>query len=177
VLNTGANNYGLNTATLKNSKGQFEAPSPATALKAFGTILPPQSNANGTYCESCQSNGLRSQPYAWVQPITNASPLGNPTESGSYPIVGTTNFLGYTCYATSASLAAVNGYNVYLNTKPINDDAKAGILATAGLAPLPSNWRTAINGTFMSNSNNLGLNFGLAQSTAGACSVSGVVGG
>jgi len=177
VLNTGANNYNLNTATLKNSKGQWEAPTPATALKAFGTVLPPQSNANGTYCESCQTNGLRSQPWAWAQPISNSSPLGNPSATGSYPVVGTTNFLSYTCFATSASLAAVNGYNVYLNTKPINDDPKAGILATSGLAPLPSNWRVAINGTFMNNTNSLGLNFGQAQTTPGACSVSGVVGG
>jgi phosphate transport system substrate-binding protein len=139
-------------------------------------ITPPQSNANGSYNPNITANGLRSNPQDWVQGPSPTSPLANPTASGAYPIVGTANFLGYTCYASSNSLSTITGQLIYLNTKAINDDPKNGILARAGIDIMPQNWRTAIDQTFLSTQLNLGLNFATAG-TKGACSVSGVIGG
>ena len=65
--------------------------------------------------------------------------------------------------------------NWYVGALIVTDSAN-GILAKAGLAPLPSNWRTAIKETFVNNNSGLGLNFAKVG-TAGACSVAGVKGG
>ena len=174
VLNTAANTYGLNTASLKNASGQFEAPTAGTAQKAFATIAPPQSDASGHYDNT--QPGDRTAPDSWVQPVSKTSPLANPTTSGSYPMMGTTNFLGYTCYKNAGQLSSVNGFITWYFGQQINTDSVNGILAKAGLAPVPMAWRTAIKETFTNNSQSLGLNFAKVG-TAGACSVAGVTGG
>ncbi len=159
VVHSHTNTYNLSAATLQNSSGNWIAPSPTAALVAFEGIQPPQSNKNGTYCASCTQNGSRNDPTAWVEGLSPAEPLANPTEAEAYPLVGTTNFLGYTCYANSAKLATLTGQLAYVDTADINIDAK-GILGYAGLSPLPSQWRTAIYQTFVSGKleNTLGLN-------------------
>jgi ABC-type phosphate transport system substrate-binding protein len=163
VLSTNQNSYGLNTATLKNSLGQWIVPTPAAALKSFSVLSPPSGSA-------------ATDPANWVQPIANTSPLGNPTVSGGYPIVGTTNFLGYTCYASSKNTTLITGMIKYVESNLINTDTSTGILAEAGLSPLPKAWTSAIEATFESNTSGLGLNISTVGA-AGACSVAGVVGG
>ena len=48
-------------------------------------------------------------PLAWTEVLyaDTTNTLANPQATGSYPLVGTTQFLGYTCYATTASREAV----------------------------------------------------------------------
>jgi ABC-type phosphate transport system substrate-binding protein len=159
---TGADNYGLQTATLKNSSSQWEAPSPATALKAFSVLTPPTgSNA--------------ADPANWVVGVAAGSSIANPTTSGAYPIVGTTNFFGYQCYSTANKAHEVVNLLNYIENKPINT-SQTGILASAGLAPLPKTWATAILDNFVNNTSDNGLTIA-PVGTAGACSVSGVIGG
>jgi len=175
VNNSKTNTYNLFASTLQNSSGAWIAPSPKSALIAFSSIQPPQSDSKGNYCSSCLNFGMRNDPTAWVQGLSPNSPLANPSGSGSYPLVGTTNFLGYTCYAHSNNLNTLVGQLNYVDTALINTSG-AGVLGSSGLAPLPSQWRTAIKTTFLSNKDGLGLN----MTTAGSgtiCSGSDIVGG
>ena len=176
VLVNGSNTYNLNSATLRNSQGQWVSPTEASARAAFSVISPPQSTATGAYDASNTSNGLRSNPQDWVQGLAPTSPLANPTTKGSYPITGTVNFIGYTCYATAPQTATITKYLNYVSTARINTDTVNGILAQAGISPLPKAWWVAIAQTFLNNGSGLGLNIGTAGNT-GACSGAGIVGG
>jgi hypothetical protein len=51
-----------------------------------------------------------------------------------------------------------------------------GILADAGLSPVPTAWRNAIKGTFLLNTDGLGLTIA-ATGSGGTCSASGIIGG
>jgi hypothetical protein len=121
---------------LQNANGDWVKPTVAGVLKAFGSIQPPQSDSNGNYCASCLNWGLRTDPTAWVEALDPQEPLANPSGSGSYPLVGTTNFLGYTCYASSSRVGTLAGQLGYVETATINTSTQ-GVLGLSGLAPLP----------------------------------------
>jgi hypothetical protein len=173
---TKTNSYNLNSASLKNSLGQYTNPSPAGALAAFGTVLPPQSTRSGKYAPSITGNGLRSNPQDWVQNLSSSAPLANPTHRNAYPIVGTANFLGYSCYQNAAQLASLLDVLTAHMTSPLRTDPVNGVLARAGIAPLPAVWRVAISDTFLTNSAGLGLAPAVTGS-AGVCAAPGIVGG
>lgn len=174
VLNTGANTYGLNSASLKNAQAQFVAPTPAAAAVAYGVIQPPQSDAQGNYVAGNTAFGLRTNPQDWVQPPSKTSPLANPTIKNAYPVVGSTNFLGYTCYSTATKKATVTGWTTFFLNNNITKDKKLGILAEAGLSSLPTAFIKAAYNTFDKNPDGLNLNFDTAGS--GVCT-GGIVGG
>ena len=174
VKSSHTNSYNLFSATLQNSSGNWIAPSPKAALVAFGSIQPPQSNPNGTYCASCLNFGMRNDPTAWVEGLSPSVTLANPTAANAYPLVGTTNFMGYTCYANSASLATLTGQLGYVETAQINTNA-TGVLGSSGLSPLPKQWLTAIDQTFVTNKSKLGLNL-TTVGTGTICSQSGITG-
>lgn len=173
VTNTGADPYTLNMAALKNPHdGLYYEATGANALKAFGTLRPPQSNADGTY-NSASTDRNRHNPQDWVEPPSKFSVLANPTKG--YPIVGTTNALLYTCYSTTAKTKAVIGaFNWYTTSKTVSDPKK-GLLALSGLAPLPAAWNLAINQTFVNNTTHLNLN--VSTKTKTGCTAEGITGG
>lgn len=174
----------LLSADLQEGTGSaFKAATAANATLSFKGILPPQSDTKGKYAATGATGSLpgnRNDPLAWVLPATVASnPLANPAKG--YPIVGTTNMLLYTCYASPAVRNAVQGLAMlHLGKVTIADDltkvpaklvsstAKGtdglplGILAKNGIAPLPAQWSTAIIETFLSKvttgNNPAGLN-------------------
>ena len=127
------NTYNLNTATLENASGQWEEATPTSAIAAYSVIQPPQTNKNGGYCATCTSFGLRTDPTAWVQSNAPTEPIADPTSSGAYPIVGTTNWVLYTCYAGKYQEKTLAGVLEYISLEPINYDVANGILAAAGL--------------------------------------------
>jgi ABC-type phosphate transport system substrate-binding protein len=146
-------------------------PTPANALKAFGTgataILPPQSTASGVYSATVTTNGLRANPEDWAEPYstylptlggvtltagTVNTPLANPTATGAYPLVGTTNAFLNTCYA-GTNAAAIKGFFTYYLTSTAVTQATTGLLNKAGFGVLPVAWRTAINQTFFNPTN------------------------
>ena len=170
------NTYNLSTATLQNFSGQWEEGTPATAQAAYSVIQPPQSSKTGKYCATCTNFGLRSDPTAWVQSNSPSEPIANPTTSGAYPVVGTANWLVYTCYNSKYQEKTLTGVMKYISEEAINYDNKNGILAAAGLSPLDAQWRNAIKGTFVSNNDGLNLQIGVAGSGP-VCSQSGIVGG
>jgi phosphate transport system substrate-binding protein len=171
----GANTLGLNTASLQvNGLGTtFSAPIASQAVAAFGTVRPPQSKGSaGAYCNDATAcpaplgYGDRANPLDWVQAadktVANAAPVKG------YPIIGTSNALLYTCYATPARRQAINGFFAFQLGKTTKDhnnqtgpaavvtDSVEGIFAKNGLAPLPAAWRTAITETFLKASAQLG---------------------
>jgi ABC-type phosphate transport system substrate-binding protein len=176
VNKTQLNTYNLSMATLENASGQWEEATPGTALKAYSVIQPPQSNPKGKYCASCTNFGTRADPTAWVQNNSPSVLIANPTTSGAYPIVGTANWLLYTCYASKNQEKTLAGVFKYITNEAINFDPKKGILASAGLSPLSKAWRTAIEEAFITNKDKLGLQIEPAGG-AGTCSQSGIIGG
>src|SRR5262249_8610732 len=114
-------------------------------------------------------------PTAWVQGLSPNSPLANPSGGNAYPIVGTTNYLGYTCYANSANEKVLVGQLDYVESATINTSSK-GVLGLSGLAPLPRQWTKAIEGTFVKDTDKLGLNI-TTVGNSNICSQSGIVGG
>ncbi|MBV9570050.1 MAG: substrate-binding domain-containing protein [Alphaproteobacteria bacterium] len=176
VLETGQNSYNLNTATLKNASGKFIAPNAASARASFGSLQPPQSDANGHYDSGNIQNGLRTNPQDWSQPISKTAFIANPTAKKGYPLVGTANFIGYTCYQSADKTKTILGLLKYGDTAAINTDGQKGILAVSGMSPLPKYWYTAIEETFVNNSAGIGININTAGQP-GPCSAQGITGG
>lgn len=98
----------------------------------------------------------------------NSNPLANPALG--YPIVGTGNALIYTCYANANVRNALQNYlSMYVSKVTVADDltkvpsklltstakdsggVQIGLLPNNGFAPMPAQWATAINETFLTN--------------------------
>ena len=135
-------------ATLKNNSGKFVGPTATGAQKAFGPVLPPQYNpTTGKFDAAYTANGLRANPADWVQGLSTSSPLANPNDPSAYNIVGTANFLTYSCYVSTAPL--MTGFlNWYYKDGKLVSDKKTGLLATSGFSAMPSVWVKAIQETF-----------------------------
>ena len=172
-----ANNYNLHTASLQNASGAFVAPTPDSAVASFGTRLPPDSTSKGVYDPASLDSRSRTNPADWVEGASKTSALANPTAAKGYPIVGTSNILLYTCYASSSQFSALIGYLKWYNTSPVVSDSTLGILANSGFAPMPVAWRTAINDTFFTNKSGLGLYMTTKGRAGSGCTASGIVGG
>ncbi len=155
VTFTGANTYGLNSTNIQrvdSGTGKIYSipPTAKNALLAFGTgYLPPQSTSTGAYSAGVTANGLRANPQDWVQPPSASSPLANPSAIAAYPVVGTTNYLGYTCYSDAAVTASLIGFLKFYETSGVTTDATYGLIGKAGFSPLPKAWLTAIQQTFL----------------------------
>ncbi len=139
----GGLSYALFTASLKNSgSGAFVAPQPSTATTAFAAQTAPETNGAGVYAPSSTLWGARNNPADWVRLSATGSSASLANPSAGYPIVGTVNFLGYTCYATTARTTAIHDYVAFWLNNPT-------ILTNFGLAAMPTAWRTAITDTFL----------------------------
>jgi ABC-type phosphate transport system substrate-binding protein len=171
VTESETNTYNLFSAALQNAAGQYVMVSPQAALAAFGSsAMPPQTTKSGRYQANLTQNGLRTDPTAWVQGLSPLQSIANPTGVKSYPVVGTTNFLGYTCYAAPANaknpgvagnlsglIDVFERANIILNVH--------GLLGSSGLAPLPKAWTMAIDDAFVQNYDKLGLQISVASKT------------
>ncbi len=148
VTNTGQNTFGLNSVSiLRAGNSKPVSPSAATAALAFAvTITPP-------------SGGNQSHPDLWVQPSSKTAAIANPSNVKAYPLIGTHNFVGYTCYAAADIATKLPAFLKWFESSSIVEDAKLGILARSGLSPMPSAWRSAIVHDFLSapTSNNLSI--------------------
>lgn len=185
TLFNGANAYGINTASLgvNGGAGTFVAPDGKNANAAFAGTFPPESKGtSGAYCQAgatgCTPNDLdpatagvqtgnRANPLDWVAPA-NKTAVAIAAPVKGYPIIGTSNILLYTCYATPERRQAVNGFVATVmgkTTKDYNNDTVAaglfsdatnGLFTKNGLAPLPGSWRNAITETFLKKSVQVG---------------------
>lgn len=137
VVNTGDNSFGLVSASLLRPGATAAiAPTAAAAALAYGSLTPP-------------TGSNVSQPNLWVQLSSKSASIAVPSNIKAYPIVGTSNFVGYTCYADAAVANAIQKFFVWYWSSTTMIDTKLGMLAKAGLAPLPVSWRTAIKAEFI----------------------------
>ncbi|WP_408590645.1 substrate-binding domain-containing protein [Novosphingobium sp.] len=172
----------LASALLQVSNGTgYAQPSLVQALKAFGTadtaILPPESDANGAYlagdtrlvrsATSTSTAAVRENPVAWTD-VLYVSNGGNNLAAplAGYPIVGTTQFFGYTCYTATNRQAIVevlglalggvtrNSTNASLSVNTFKGAAAAniGIFDQANIGVLPIAWQKALIDTFLQKS-------------------------
>ncbi|SEH48112.1 PstS family phosphate ABC transporter substrate-binding protein [Magnetospirillum fulvum] len=147
---TGSTTASLKAASLQNKAGSFVAPTPASATAAFGNFTAP----TGTDL---------ADPTKWVAgtnldkdasgEFTNK--LVNPAGAESYPIVGTSNFLVYTCYSDAAKASAVTSFFDWYYSNDVVNNGSVGVLSYSGLAPVSETFRQSIRDTFIdSNSGN-----------------------
>ena len=178
-----ASNQKVFAAALQvNGTGTLYAmPTAANGGLAFGSgttaILPPQSNSTGAFtgtdtrtvplwAASGTGVATRDNPLAWTA-VLYADPtktLAAPVKG--YPITGTTQFLGYTCYLPTNRLNVVEFLG--LNLGKINKDSGnraistntfkgtgatlLGILAQSNIGVVPAAWQGAITETFLKKS-------------------------
>jgi len=169
----GASLY-LNPAQVQNANGNWVLPTPSTTATALAAKLPPQSNSDGSY--NAAQPGDRSNPQDWVGALSKTDSLANPLAAGAYPIVGTSNFLLYSCYSTAGEVQALKrlatfGTEGFLRwwfksaNKTLN--GAGGILLSSGFTPVPGAYRRAITDTYLGNS--LGLNLDIRATGSGVC--------
>ncbi len=98
----------------------------------------------------------RADPLKWAYPGSAQlaggveNPAAWPGGATSYPISGTTNFLGYTCYSNGTKLNALaRANNSFLQWLMQNNSTVQTVLTSNGFAPLPGGQRTAIRETFL----------------------------
>jgi phosphate transport system substrate-binding protein len=139
VLNTGNNTFGLDTASLMRPGTSVAiAPTAKVAVLAYNGINPP-------------TGSELSAPDQWVQAASKTAAIAIPPDISAYPIVGTSNYVGYTCYddaARAGTSAAVQSFFKWYWTAQTVNDPLHGILAKAGLAAMPRTWKPTINTEF-----------------------------
>ncbi len=198
-----------NTNGSGNGAGHWVLPSAANGTLAFQAIRPPESDANGNYLAGGLSRTVnipgylnpptgtdttgierRTNPRAWydvIYPIGGGVGLASPTSG--YPITGTTQFLGYSCYKVSgggSNYDAVTDFLKWnLNLQKIdwtgvNRDgiftrvgsgfADSGLLIRSNIGALPGPWVTAVNETFLDTTDPKSLGLTIRAGSTSTCS-------
>lgn len=157
----------------------YAQPSVVSSVRAFGAaatqILPPESDAAGAYvpgdtrtvrnAAGASVAATRDNPIAWTDVLySGANTLAAPADG--YPMVGTTQFFGYTCYTSGnrqqivnmlgLAMGAVRRNSVYgsvaVGTFKGTNAASYGIFTQANIGVVPLAWQTAIAETFLRKS-------------------------
>ncbi|MBA3811556.1 MAG: substrate-binding domain-containing protein [Caulobacteraceae bacterium] len=163
VLDTGTNTYGLNTASILRVVGAKPiAPTAGAASLSYkATIVPP-------------TGGNQSDPSKWVQAASKTADIAIPSNPKAYPIDGTSNYLGYTCYADADVTAKQVAFLNWFENDPTVTDATKGLLGKAGFAPMPGTWNKAITDTFLvPTGSTMSLNLNIKQAGTGPASGTG----
>jgi ABC-type phosphate transport system substrate-binding protein len=157
--------FALMTADVQNVANRFVAPTPAAVTTALAAITAPTGTA-------------RSNPLAWVSPpdaiIAGApNPVTVPSGATAYPIVGTTNWLGYTCYSTSAKQRAISQARTGFLSWMYGSAAEVKtVIESNGFALLPSPFRSAIVANFLTGTAGTDLQIRTRTATTAAlCTV------
>ena len=167
---------GLQAAALQVANTTaYALPTVRAATYGITPILPPETASTGLYQAGDvrqvnlpaggKGNATRANPLAWTDVLyaDPANTLADPQAALSYPISGTTQFFGYTCYKTNTRLALVNSLGLQFS-KIRKDSVNAAlpvnlfnstvptapgidVQSNIGLMPLP--WLTAITNTFL----------------------------
>jgi len=154
--------YALMTVDLQNASGNYAVPTEAAFTEALAAAAPP-APAN------------RNNPLAWVSDPSGAvspNPVADPPGATAWPLVGTSNFLLYTCYDSAAKADAVadtTPVQGFLNWYYGNGSSIRNILSNNGFVPLPATIRTAVTETFLNAADPLGLNLYIRSTPSGLC--------
>ena len=177
-----AGNTLFSAALQINGTGTLYAmPSAANGVAAFGAgtslLLPPQSTTTGAFNTTDtrqvplpaggNGNATRDNPIAWTQVLYASANNNLAAPVKGYSITGTTQYFGYTCYATTA-----NRYNVVellgltfgkvnktsanapfsVNTFKGTGATMLGTFAQSNIGVVPAAWQSAITETFLKKS-------------------------
>ena len=157
--NTGTNAYGLNSVDILRSGTKGIEATPANAALAYAATIAPPTGANAQ------------NPANWVQPASKTAAVAIPPNIKAYPIVGTSNFLGYTCYADAGVTSSLKAFLIWYFSSATVNDKTLGILAKAGTSPMGTTWRTAMTNTFLkTNTTTNPLNLHILQAGTGPSS-------
>lgn len=134
--------YGLQSASLlRPGNATPVSPTAANVTLAF-------KNRNGTAILPPSGAAASSDPTNWVQSPHLTAAIAIPGDLKAYPIIGTSNLLSYTCYANASVTTKWAAFITWYETSKTVTDAKKGLLASAGFAPMPDAWQDAIVATF-----------------------------
>lgn len=203
ISNAVSGNANLHAAALEQSGSgstTWQLPSAGAASAALGNILPPESSGLGAFANyGTDTRNMilmeRKNPLSWYNVLYNrvlpTDPiLSDPT--AGYPVTGTSQFLGHTCYKTNnlPSIRTWLGYNVGVkgaNTAVVDTrftDSVTGLMAKSNIGALPSAWQRAVIQTFLTNSAEVsnsqplgGLNLWLAAGGSNHCASVGTLSG
>ena len=144
---------GLFTANLQNAAGNWVAPTTAGTQLALGALAPPTgADISNPFKWVGRPEGIYVEGGASVVNPIAAPPASIPL---AYPIVGTTNFMVYTCYANNTvrtlianntASPATQGYLNWFYKRPASVTA---IAEASGFVPMPPATRTAIQTNFL----------------------------
>ncbi|WP_257554649.1 substrate-binding domain-containing protein [Sphingobium sp. CFD-2] len=168
----------------------YHMPTAGNAQSAFGiTLLPPQSNADGSYnpvdgrMVSNPEGGppiqaRRNNPLAWYELLYHPMSI-LPDPNNGYAITGTTQFLGHQCYQAGNRRSIVefvmDTFDLFGTTStgtalPVDmfGGGSSSIVSNSNIGVVPNNWQRAIRETFFQNtSGGLGaLNLWMQNSTS-----------
>lgn len=134
------------------------------------------SNAAGVYTNTdtrVDRNGntlQRETPFAWYDALYATGNPGGKTLADpgvGYPITGTTQFYGYTCYTPRNREHVVNflGWDydgvtqdsTGTNRSGVFTNSSTGLLARSNIGAMPAAWKNAAVQTFLTNSNQTAL--------------------
>lgn len=123
-------------------------PSDAKVVAKIGGALPSAVSFPSSVAPPAAN--VRDNPLNWVPAYVL------PTSTASYPIYGTTNLLVGQCYTGGIGADSVGGAVKDFLTK-LNNGSYASQISLHLFNSLPQNWLTAINETFLTQTNALGI--------------------
>lgn len=159
----------------------YAMPSASNAVAAFGSgaqlIVPPESNSTGAFLtgdtrtvqDATNTNvaATRDNPIAWTDVLYNSPNNNLAAPVKGYPITGTTQYFGYTCYKNANNrwnIVEFLGLNFGKITKTDTNAALSantfkgsgatslGTLAQSNIGVVPTAWQNAIVETFLKKS-------------------------
>lgn len=193
IANSPTGTATLHAAALTRTGSAAPAlPTAANAVAAVQSIRPPQSSTSpndgsytGTDTRSVRDPAgganilaTRANPLAWYDVLystTGQASLAAP--SSGYPIVGTTQFLGYTCYKPSNTtyIKEFLDWNFDNRTTDTGGATRTGIftststglLAASNIGAMPNNWKRAIRETFLQSADPNGTDLTIRDGLTG----------
>ena len=163
VVSTGDNTFGLQSASILRAVGAAPiSPTAKSALLAYAANITPPTGAN------------ESHPDLWVQPDSKTAAVAIPANLKAYPIVGTSNFIGYTCYSQANVAKSLAAYLFWFESSKVVNSITLGNLDAAGSAAMPLVWLNAIEHTFLKPTSSLKpLNLYILQAGTGPATGTG----
>lgn len=162
IANSPSGSATLHAAALQQGSGStYLVPSATNGSNAVSTVLPPDTNSFGQWNTADSRNLPRENPLNWYAALyTGTNNLANPAVG--YPLTGTTQFLGYTCYKANNRgnivkfLAENTGFLTQDSTgSTINvgfitgTGSPLGLLSRSNIGAMPATWRNVIRDTFL----------------------------
>ena len=154
----------------KRVDATYALPTVKAALTGFTQAPPSVGDSrqvtlpDGTTGAASPANPLAWQGVLYATSGNADGPLSNPQKAGSYPMVGTTQFFGYTCYSTSQlrealvnhlaiTLGLINknstGGSINKGTIGGTVPSYPGVDVQSNIGIVPTAWATAISNTFL----------------------------